>query len=126
MEITSEEWNKVKRMKRTEDSPRDFWDNIKCTNIQVIGVPEEEEKNKGYEKIFEEIIVEKFPNMEKEIVNQVQEAQRVPYRINLRRNTPRHILIKLTKTNTHKKKIIKSSKGEATSGIQGKTHTFNS
>ena len=64
--------------------------------------------------------------MEKEIVNQVQEAQRVPYRINLRRNTPRHILIKLTKTNTHKKKIIKSSKGEATSGIQGKTHTFNS
>ena len=126
VEITSEEWNKVKRMKRTEDSPRDFWDNIKCTNIQVIGVPEEEEKNKGYEKIFEEIIVEKFPNMEKEIVNQVQEAQRVPYRINLRRNTPRHILIKLTKTNTHKKKIIKSSKGEATSGIQGKTHTFNS
>ena len=127
VEITSEEWNKVKRMKRTEDSPRDFWDNIKCTNIQVIGVPEEKEKNKGYEKIFQEIIVEKFPNMEKEIVNQVQEAQRVPYRINLRRNTPRHILIKLTKTNTHtQKKNIKSSKGEATSDIQGKTHTFNS
>ena len=104
VEITSEEWNKVKRMKRTEDSPRDFWDNIKCTNIQVIGVPEEEEKNKGYEKIFEEIIVEKFPNMEKEIVNQVQEAQRVPYRINPRTNMPRHILIKLTKTNTHTKK----------------------
>ena len=47
-----------------------------------IGVLEEEEKKKGYEKIFEEIIVEIFPNMEKEIVNQVQEAQRVPYRIN--------------------------------------------
>ena len=59
---------------------------------------EEEEKKKGYEKIFEEIIVENFPNMEKEIVNQVQEAQRVPYRINPGRNTPRHILIKLTKT----------------------------
>ena len=41
---------------------------------------------------------ENFPNMEKEIVNQVQEAQRVPYRINPRRNSPRHILIKLTKT----------------------------
>ena len=50
-------------------------------------------------KIFEEIIVENSPNMEKEIVNQVQEVQRVPYRINPRRNTPRHILIRLTKTN---------------------------
>ena len=58
-------------MKRTEDSPRDLWDNIKCTNIRIIGVPEEEEeeeKKKGYGKIFEEIIVENFPNMEKEIV----------------------------------------------------------
>ena len=79
-------------------------DNIKCINIRIIGVPEE--KKKGYEKIFEEIIVENFPNMEKEIVNQVQDAQRVPYRINPRRNTPRHILIKLTKTK-HKEKILK-------------------
>ena len=83
-------------MKRTEDSLRDLWDNIKHT-IRIIGVPEEEEKNKGYEKIFEEIIVENFPNVEMEIVNQVQEPQRVPHRINPRRNTPRHILIKLTK-----------------------------
>ena len=67
-------------MKRSEDSLRDLWDNIKCTSIQIIGVPEEEEKNKGYEKIFEEIIVENFPNMEKEIVNQVQESQRVLYK----------------------------------------------
>ena len=97
VEITSEEQNKVKRMKRTEDSLRDLWDHIKCTNIRIIGIPEEEEKKKGYEKNFEEIIVN-FPNMENEIVNQVQEAQRVPHRINPRRNTPRHILIKLTKT----------------------------
>ena len=75
--ITSEEQNKVKRMKRTEDSLRDLWGNIKCTNIRIIGVSEEKQK-KGYEKIFKEIIVENFPNMEKEIVNQVQEAQRVP------------------------------------------------
>ena len=67
VEITSEEQNKVKRMERTEDSLRDLWDNIKGTNIRIIGVPEEEEK-KGYEKIFEEITVEKFPNMEKEII----------------------------------------------------------
>ena len=98
VEITSEEQNKVKRMKRTEDSLRDLWDNIKCTNIRITGVQEEEEKKKGYEKIFEEIIVENFPKMEKEIANQVQEAQRVLYRINPRRNTPRNILKKLTKT----------------------------
>jgi len=68
VEITSEEKNKVKRLKRTEDSLRDLWDNIKHTNIQIIGVPEEEEKKKRYEKNFEEIRVENFPNMEKEIV----------------------------------------------------------
>ena len=77
VKITSEEQNKIKIMKRTEDSFRDLWDNIKHTNIRIKGVPEEEKK-KGYEKIFEEIIVKNFPNMEKEIVNQVQEAQRVP------------------------------------------------
>ena len=71
-------------MKRTEDSLRDLWDNIKDTNIQIIGVPEEKEKKKGHEKIFEEIIVENLPNMEKEIVNQVQKAPRLPYRINAR------------------------------------------
>ena len=87
VEITSEEQNKIKRLKRNEDSLRDFWDNIKCSNIQIIGVPEEEKK-KEYEKISEEIIVENFPNMEKKVANQVQEAQRVPYRINARRNTP--------------------------------------
>ena len=71
--------------------------------------PEEEEKRKGYEKIFEKIIVEIFPKMEKEIVNQVQEAQRVPYRINPRRNMPRHILIKLTKTK-HKERVLKAAR----------------
>ena len=78
MEITTTEQNKEKRMKRIEDSLRDLWDNIKCTDIRIIGVPEEEEKKKGTEKIFEQIIVENFPNMGKEIVNQVLEAQRVP------------------------------------------------
>ena len=95
VEITSEEQNKVKRMKRAEDSLRDLWNHIRYTNIWIIGVPEEEEKKKGYEKLFEEIIVENFPNMEKEIANKVQEAQRVPYRINSSRNRPTHILIKL-------------------------------
>ena len=109
MEITSEEQNKEERMKRTEDALRDLWDNIKCTNIRIIGVLEEEEKKKGYEKIFEEIRVGNFPNMEKEIVNQVQKAQRVLYRINPRRNMSRHILIKLTKTK-HKERILKAAR----------------
>ena len=108
VEITSEEQNKVKRMKRTEDSLRDLWDNIKHTSIRIIGVPEEGEKKKGCEKIFEEVIVENFPNMEKEMVNQVQEVQRVPYRINRRRSTPRHLLIKLTMTK-HKERILKAA-----------------
>ena len=74
VEIATAEQNKEKRMKRIEDRLRDLWDNIKGTNIQTIGVPEGEEKKKGTEKIFQEIIVENFPNMGKEIVNQVQEV----------------------------------------------------
>ena len=96
VEITTTEQNKEKRMKKIEESLRDLWD-IKDTNIRIIGDQEEEEKKKGCEKTFEEIIVEKFPNMGKEIVNQVQEVQRVPYRKKPRRNMPRHILIKLSK-----------------------------
>ena len=68
VEIAAREQNKEKKMKRIENSLRDLWDNIKCTNIWIIGVPEEEEKKKGSVKIFEEIIVEKFPNMGMEII----------------------------------------------------------
>ena len=57
----------------------------------LLGVPEKDEKKKGYEKIFKEIRVKNFPNMGKEIVTQIQEAQRLPYRITPRRNMPRHI-----------------------------------
>ena len=78
VEITAEEQNKVKRMERTEDSFRDLWDNIKHTNIQIIRVPEEEDKKKGYEKYFEEITVENFPNMEKEIVHSSSSGPKNP------------------------------------------------
>ena len=78
-------------------------------HIQIIGVPDEEEKMKGYEKFFEEVIVENFPNMEKEIVNQVQEVQTVPYRINPRRNMTRHILTKLTKIR-NKERTLKAAR----------------
>ena len=69
-----------KRNKRNEDNLRGFWDNVKCPNIIIIEVPEEEDKKKGHEEILEEIIVENFPKMGKEIATQVQETQRVPNR----------------------------------------------
>ena len=109
VEFTASEQNKEKRMKRNEDSLRDLWDSIKCTSIRIIGVPEREEREKGPKKIFEEIIVENFPNMGKEIVSQVQEVQRVPGRINPRKNTPRHIVIKLTKIKD-KEKLLKATR----------------
>ena len=77
--------------------------------MRIIGVPEEEDKKKGHEKILEEIIVENFPKMGKEIATQVQESQRVPNRINSRQNTPRHVLIKLTKIK-HKEQILKAAR----------------
>ena len=125
MEITTAEQNKEKRMKRTEVSLIDLWDNIKRTNIRIRGVPEEEEKKKGTEKIFEEIIVENFPNMGKKIVIQAQEVQTVPYRMHPSRNTPSHILIKLSKIK-YKEQNIKSIKGKTTNNIQGNPHKVNS
>jgi len=92
---------KNKRIKRNEDKLRDLWDNVKHPNIQIIGFPEEDKK-KSHEKILQEIIVENFPKMGKEIATQAQETQRVPNRINPRQNTLRHILIKLMKIK-HKK-----------------------
>ena len=77
-------------MKRNEDSLRDLWDNIKHTNVGIIGVPEGEKREKGPEKLFKEIIAENFTNMGQEIISQVQEAQRIQGRINPGRNTPRH------------------------------------
>ena len=108
VEITEAERNKEKIIKRSEGSLRDFQNNINHLNIQIIGVSEEEEedKRKWHEKIFEEIIVKYFPKMGKEIANQVQEDQRLPYRINPRRITSRHILIRLTKIK-HKEQILK-------------------
>ena len=73
-----------KKKKRNEDNLRDLWDKVKRPNIRNIGVPDEEDKKKGHEKIFDEIVAENFPKMGKEIATQVQETQRVPNRINPR------------------------------------------
>ena len=109
--------------KRIEDNLRDPWDNVKCPNIWIIGVPEEDKK-KGHEKILEEIIVENFPKMGKEIATQIQETQRVPNRINPKQNTTRHILIKLTKIK-HKEQILKVAK-EKQQITQGDSRKDNS
>ena len=109
VEINETERKKEKGIKRNEDNLRDLWDNVKCLNIRIIGVPEEEDKKKGCEKVLEEIKVENFPKMRKEITTQVQETQRAPNRINPRRNIPRHIFVKLTKIK-HREQILKAAR----------------
>ena len=81
VKINEAERKKEKRIKRNWDNLRV---NVKCPNIPIIGVPEKEDKKKGCEKILQEIIVENFHKMGKEITNQVQETERVPNRINPR------------------------------------------
>ena len=78
------ETGEKKQIKRNEDNLRDVWDNVKHPNIRIRGVSEEEDKKKDHEKTLEEIIVENFPKMGKEIITQVRETQRVPNRINPR------------------------------------------
>ena len=74
---------------------RNFWGNFKVSNIQIVGEPEGEEEEQEIENFFEILIKESFPNLAKEI--DFQEAQRVPKKSNPKRNTPRHIIIKLPK-----------------------------
>ena len=76
VEINEAERKKEKRIKRNEDNLRDLWDNVKHPNIQIIGVPEEEDKKKDHEKRPKEIIAENFAQVGKEIATQVQENQR--------------------------------------------------
>ena len=68
------EQKREKRLKTNEESLRELWNNVKCTNIRIIGVPEGEERDQGTEKIFKEIIAKNFPNMGKEPLAQIQEA----------------------------------------------------
>ena len=89
-----------------------FWDNLKRSNIRIIGVPEGEEHQQEIENLFEQIMKENFPNLEKEIdFQEVQEAQRVPKKLDPKRNTPRHIIIKLPKIKD-KERILKAARGK--------------
>ena len=104
--ITDVEQKREKRLKTNEESLRELWDNVKCTNIHIMGCQKKRERRE--KKIFQEIIAKNFPNMGKESLTQIQEAQQVPYKINPRRNTPRYILIKLTKIKDKEKKFFLS------------------
>ncbi|KAK1346573.1 hypothetical protein QTO34_000430 [Cnephaeus nilssonii] len=84
-----------RRLKKQEESLRELWDNIKRNNIRLIGMPEGEEEKQGIENLFEEIMTENFPDIGKKKTIQVQEAHRVPNKLNPKRPTPRHIIIKL-------------------------------
>ena len=97
MEINHQKSKKKKEFLKNEVSLRDRWDNFKHSNICIVGIPEGKEKEKGTEALFKETIDENFPNMGKETNTQVQEAQRVPNKINSKRPLTRQIIIKWKK-----------------------------
>ena len=116
--------SKKEKKKRNEDNLRDLWDNVKCPNIQIIGVPEEEDKKKDHEKILEEIIVENFPKMGKEIITQVQETQS-PKQDKPKAKHPKTHINQINKDQTQRTSI-KNSKRKKTNNTQGDSHKDNS
>ena len=93
------EKNEETRIRKNEERLRNLQDIFKHSNIRIIGVPEGEEEEQNIENLFEQIMKENCPNLAKEIdFQEVQEAQRVPKKLDPRRNTPRHIIITLAKT----------------------------
>ena len=112
-----------KRTRRNEDNFRDLWDNVKCPNIRIIGVPEKEDKKKDHEKIFE-IIVENFPKMGKEIITQVQQTQSPKQDKPKAKHLKMHIN-QINKDQTQRTNI-KSSKGKTTNNTQGDSYKDNS
>ena len=123
-EINEAERKKEKRILKNEDNLRDLWDNVKCPNIRIIGVPEEEGKKKDHEKILEETIVEKFPKMGKEIATQVQETQS-PKQDKPKAKHPKTYINQIDKDQTQRINI-KSSKGKTTNNTQGDSLKNNS
>ena len=90
---------------KNKDGRRCLWDIFKHTNIQIIGMPEGEEEEQEIENLFEKILKESFPNLVKEIDTQVQEAQRVPNKVDPKRPTPRHIIIKMPKVKENERNL---------------------
>ena len=124
VEINEAERIKEKRIKGNEDNLRDLWDNVKCPNIRIIGVPEEEDKKKGHEKILQEIIVENFPKIGKEIATQLQETQS-PKQDKPKEKHPKTHIYQINEDQTQRTNI-KSSKGKTTNNTQGDSYKDNS
>ena len=114
---SQKEQEKEKRLKKNEQLLRELQDNMKCNNIHIIGIPEGEEEEQGIENLFEKVMMENFPNLMREKVTEIQEAQRVPNKRNPKRPTARHIIIKMAKFQD--REDLKGSKGEKGSNIQG-------
>ena len=89
--------NEETRTQKNEKRLKNLQDIFKHSNIRIIGIPEGEEEEQKIENLFQQIM-ENFPDLAKEIdFREVQEAQRVPKKLDPRRNTPRHIIITLPK-----------------------------
>ena len=110
---------KKQELKKNEERLRNLQDIFKRSNIQIIAVPEGEEEEQKIENLFEQIMKENFPNLAKEIdFREVQEAQRVPKKMDPRRNTPRHIIITLPKIK-EKERILKAAREKDTVTYKG-------
>uniref|UniRef100_A0A9L0RFZ9 L1 transposable element RRM domain-containing protein n=1 Tax=Equus caballus TaxID=9796 RepID=A0A9L0RFZ9_HORSE len=109
IELLQAEEEREARLKRNEETLRELSDKIRRCNVRIIGIPEGEEKEKGAENLFKEIMAENFPNLVREMDLQVTEANRSPNFINARRPTPRHIVVKLAKVND-KEKILRTAR----------------
>ena len=113
------EKNEETRIQKNEERLRNLWDNFKCSNIRITGVPEGEEQQQEIENVFEQIMKENFPNLAKEIdFREIQEAQRVPKKLDPNWNTASHIIIKLPKIKD-KERILKAPIGKETVTYKG-------
>ena len=101
--------NKKKESKKNEDSVSSLWDNLKHSNIHIIRMPEGEKKEQEFGKLSEKIVKQNFSNLVKEIDMQAQEAQRVSKKMDAKRRTLRHIIIKMTKFKV-KERILKAAR----------------
>uniref|UniRef100_A0A9L0R9P5 L1 transposable element RRM domain-containing protein n=1 Tax=Equus caballus TaxID=9796 RepID=A0A9L0R9P5_HORSE len=118
-EITQTEQIKQKRIRQNDNRLKELWDNIKHTNIHTIGVPEGEERDKWAENLFEETTVKNFPNLRKETDIQVQEVHRAPNKMNTKRPTPRHVIIKMFKIKD-KGRVLKAAREKQQVTYKGK------
>ena len=104
--------NEETRSQKNEDKLRNLWDNFKRSNIQITGVPEGEKQEQEVENLFEQVMKKNFPNLAKEKdFQEVRAAQRVPKKVDPKRNTQKHIIIKLPNIKD-KERILKAARGK--------------